>query len=423
MAKMLNDWIIENSDTIGTGSINLTGAISINQAKFKDGLSSGNVYYSWIEGGNREAGIAVFDGNNSLVRSEVQSTLVNGVFNDANPIPLAMAGEAVVSVTFNSSAYQSIVDELSNHETRITSNTNDITAIKADSLTVGQLEALDASNAPNSINPYITQIDMDLKMDTSGGVFTGAVEGQTPVAPGDLTRKDYVDSRVDSTIAFGSNSGRNFLMNGDFQVWQRGTSFSGEGYTADRWHANNSAVTVDKGTSGTATFMNISVAALAFSGIEQKIEASAFLTGLSVTISFQWEAIAGDLSEALISIGFSGKSAITALVPDPLVSENKTISVTLNNDASIADTLDFKILLTGTSNLSATARIYTVQVEPGDFRSAYDYVDTATEFMECQRYFRVSSLAGQAEEFQYSMRALPVETGANPGPWYYDAEL
>lgn len=155
---MLNDWIIEHSDTIGTGDINLTGAISLNQAKFKDGLQSGNVYYSWIEGANREAGIAVFDGNNALVRSTVQSTLVNGVFNDVNPVPLAMGGEAIVSGTFNTAAYQSIIDELANHETRISANATAISNIEASSeLTPAQIDALNASSSPSIINPYVTQ--------------------------------------------------------------------------------------------------------------------------------------------------------------------------------------------------------------------------------------------------------------------------
>lgn len=39
---------------------------------------------------------------------------------------------------------------------------------------------------------------------------------------------------------------RNKLVNGDFQIWQRGTSFTAEGYTADRWRAT-------LGTGGAAT--------------------------------------------------------------------------------------------------------------------------------------------------------------------------
>jgi len=36
---------------------------------------------------------------------------------------------------------------------------------------------------------------------------------------------------------------RNLIINGGFQVWQRGTSFSGNEYTADRWYAGLSGAT------------------------------------------------------------------------------------------------------------------------------------------------------------------------------------
>lgn len=46
------------------------------------------------------------------------------------------------------------------------------------------------------------------------------------------------------TVAAQSQSNRNKLINGGFDVWQRGTSFnSGSTYNADRWWGNNSAVT------------------------------------------------------------------------------------------------------------------------------------------------------------------------------------
>ena len=40
-----------------------------------------------------------------------------------------------------------------------------------------------------------------------------------------------------SSLYGGGFSLRNKLINGRFDIWQRGTTFSGEGYSADRWYS------------------------------------------------------------------------------------------------------------------------------------------------------------------------------------------
>jgi hypothetical protein len=75
--------------------------------------------------------------------------------------------------------------------------------------------------------------------------------------------KIYVSSlskRLDQAVSAGDFSGgataRNFLFNGAFDIWQRGTSVTvangATGYQADRWYANNSL-----GTNGVLTFSRV----------------------------------------------------------------------------------------------------------------------------------------------------------------------
>ena len=110
--KTLNNWTIENSDTVGTGAVNLTGAINTGQTAFKDGLSAGKVWYSIVDGANREAGYGNFDGIKTITRDNVQSTLINGIYSDNSPAPISLTGVAVVAGTFNTEAYMGLMDDI-----------------------------------------------------------------------------------------------------------------------------------------------------------------------------------------------------------------------------------------------------------------------------------------------------------------------
>lgn len=131
MSSPLSNWSIENTTTVGPGDITLTGPVNSSQTRFRDGLSSGDIYYSIESGTSREAGIGSFDGKQRLVRSQVQSTLVNGVYDNVSPNPISLNGEAVVSGTFNAEAYQSILDQ-------VVANDVDIAALKADNDSQGE---------------------------------------------------------------------------------------------------------------------------------------------------------------------------------------------------------------------------------------------------------------------------------------------
>lgn len=99
------NWTTESCSTVGTGNLVLTGSFT-GYAKFSQSVSPGTVYYSIIDGPNKEAGIGTFDGENTIVRSLVTATLVNGVYNGVNPLAMSLTGESIVSCTLNASAFE-----------------------------------------------------------------------------------------------------------------------------------------------------------------------------------------------------------------------------------------------------------------------------------------------------------------------------
>lgn len=71
-----------------------------------------------------------------------------------------------------------------------------------------------------------------------------------------IRREDLHDNMLSNWDTIGQLSNPNLLINGDFQVWQRGTSFtgmtSGVKYNADRWytHSADTSFNISKTTKG-----------------------------------------------------------------------------------------------------------------------------------------------------------------------------
>lgn len=142
----VGNWIGEITTTIGTGDIELGGPID-GFAQFSNlGGNGTQVWYSVVDGTNREAGIGTLqDGN--IQRTTVSATLVDGVYSDNAPAPLELSGGAEVYCSFNKTAFE----------------------------------------------------EFDAKIGPEGGTFTGPVNGIEPIVPGNFATKNYVDTAVATT--------------------------------------------------------------------------------------------------------------------------------------------------------------------------------------------------------------------------------
>ena len=226
--------------------------------------------------------------------------------------------------------------------------------------------------------------------------------------------------------AAGAAAGRNAIINGDFQIWQRGTSFTAVGYTTDRWRTyfqGGTGVTLSQQafTVGQTDVPNNPVyyaRAVVTSGnaagsraiFSQKIEGARTFAGQTVTISFYAKANASKniAIEFLQYYGTGGSpSTYTTATPQKFAittswaKYTKTFTIpsisgktlgTNNNDyidaAFFLDAgSDFNSRSDSLGNQSGTFDFAQVQVEVGSSATDFEGKTYGDTIEQCQRYY------------------------------------
>lgn len=218
-------------------------------------------------------------------------------------------------------------------------------------------------------------------------------------------------------------SNPNLLINGDFQVWQRGTSFTYGGtntYSADRWvGASISAVTVSKLDYGGVRISNSTDFTLN-SRFHQNIEVPRYLQGKTVTLTVRARSsIAGKvigLGGMVYSNGFqpAGKQVSLSTSYD-----NYSLTLTLPYGADI-----FEIGIgLATSTAGVSSNVYWGLTAPTNFGVGYVDVEWmklelgekftpfvsrsyTEELMMCKRYYQMLSRSTYYGTFGVGMVAL-----------------
>jgi hypothetical protein len=257
---------------------------------------------------------------------------------------------------------------------------------------------------------------------------------------------------------------RNAIINGNFDIWQRGTSFTGQEYGADRWFLNRG------GTTHTVTRQSFTVGQIAVPGeptyflrtvvssvagagnyalIAQHVEDVRTFAGQQVTVSFWAKADAtknitvemgqyfGTGGSPSASVDFIGttkvsigttfqKVTVTATVPSI---SGKTLGTDSNHMFILRIWFDagsnFNANTDSLGQQSGTFDIAQVQVEAGPVATPFERRPIGTELALCQRYYETSgtSLFSQASLFRgyvvsgavYSVRTnFKVEKRAAP---------
>jgi hypothetical protein len=273
-----------------------------------------------------------------------------------------------------------------------------------------------------------------------------------------------------------SQTGRkNLLYNGQMQVVQRGTSFTGvttAQYTLDRWEwasLNAETVTIEQASdhpSGVGQSLKFTVTTAdasptGYTVFHQKLEGAdvqnlryGSANAKSVTVSFWVKAsVTGDYSVNLYTITATAQiigSVITvnsantweyktvtfvgdtATVIPNVVSEGLRLTIGLAANATYNDTDNTswgaysagKFLYGQTANLvgttSATFQMTDVQMEVGSVATEFEYRSYGEELALCQRYYQdqdqqsIMSSYVSAGSYHYASHDLPMQMRTGP---------
>ncbi len=151
----VGNWVSEITGTVGTGDILLAGGYQ-GQVSFAKAFVAGPVYYSVLDNGNRECGTATFNGTTGLARTTITATYENGVYNDVNPTPITLTGSAVVSCTYNASAFDDQVIDA------IQANASAVAALASENAAAADLVLTNADVVLTHADVVITNADVVL---------------------------------------------------------------------------------------------------------------------------------------------------------------------------------------------------------------------------------------------------------------------
>jgi len=221
------------------------------------------------------------------------------------------------------------------------------------------------------------------------------------------------------TSTLSSSAGKNIVIGGGLDIWQRGTSFAGVGsplYTADRWNLNApSAQTFSRQTTSDTTNLpfiqycariqrtNLSAntTAVYVSSSYESVNSIPF-AGKAVTLSFyarvgaNWagtsfgiQLISGTGTDQNLNTGFTGSTNVISVSPT-FTTTWQRFSYT-GTVASTATQLGFLMswLPSGTAGANDYIEITGVQVELGSYATTFSRAGGTIqgELAACQRYY------------------------------------
>lgn len=216
-----------------------------------------------------------------------------------------------------------------------------------------------------------------------------------------------------SQLQYQKEGSQNYILNSSFNVWQRGTSFTSVGYTADRWYLSERTATTisrqnrDAGAYGSYILRLVSTADTNSCSIFQPLESIDVKRIAGKTVTFSFYAYSSTGSEFLTYSIMANTTADVASTGTwtNIVSNTITVSSSDANDLrrySITATIPYDGTAEGvaikfnTSNIAngSSINIFDVQLEDGpaptDFKRRHNSITAET--LACQRFYQLHDI-------------------------------
>lgn len=261
-----------------------------------------------------------------------------------------------------------------------------------------------------------------------------------------------IDAGLDQVQVANLNGGplagfRNRIINGDFQIWQRGVTFTNaNGYTSDRWIAGGTGTLCNVGQGSHPSGLGERVA-LNFTGVAGNTRSYALQRIESQNMASLYPAPYAS-TQVTLSVNIYSTSARTIdLIADYANTANDFSAITNITSHSVsvgANTFNryshtftlppegargIQIVLNAQTGItSGTVAFSLVQLEPGSVATPFEQRPIGTELSLCQRYFQwapynINFLAtAPAQSLETSvmwavpMRASPTAAALTPDP-------
>jgi hypothetical protein len=246
-------------------------------------------------------------------------------------------------------------------------------------------------------------------VDAKGDLLVGTADNTIDnLSPGTNGQVLTANSATATGLQWNDAPSGNYIINGAFDIWQRGTTFSGASYNADRWSTTISTQSVTRSTDAPEGFeysIDVVRNTGTVNGVRTKIESSDSkdLVGKTVTLSFWAKNIGSPVQVSAILSFPTAKDDFTSvtlveqlLVANPMSTSWTRYYVTFSNlPTGVSNGLEIQIAAQTLSlGTSYNHRMTGVQLEVGTSPTVFkrNAPSIQGELAACQRYyFRINS--------------------------------